>query len=1124
MPHPLLPRLKTVNRGSKPPAEAAIWESRTAVELDKISKDLDVAAGVEMQINSIPDLWARATLFEMGLFETARIAADETSAFARGILGEWRGLLAMLALKEYLNLTELTQRPVRLPSNPAIGRNAGFLDVAAQLAPGGALAKEKGGPEPWLELNVLLYGGQPIGITSPSTLVCTATDCSDAVGTSGQVKVPRINKERVPWFDGLVLRDPRGYIAPWEKRALAVWLNELQTNLLNHPGWSGDSNCTDFATLINRYKADLGGSVGEVTYFSMGLGFGSGIFTCIPNPVQELREPVPPVSSAVRLIPSTSRTPDVDVLVIDRSIADQWKIRPEEIRVSSNIPLSLASRGESLKGPRTAIAGKPLGNNTEWRVEEDFFTDKLIAVVQEQAFPGTLASKGDDSLFYLKKERVSPIPPVPVALLDHLTPTDIAQHLQFTAGPNDSIIVRLTLNLSGPDGRGREFTMTHPYESNDIVVVTDVPILEIWPNFVTERETQARVGVSAGAAPAPGQPAPTPAESKPWSVYYTYYSFVGKKCFYAKPFLPGEPAVPKQNKNDLDGSEFAITLTRNFPEAMVCSATAEGAPLGILLLKPPVLVKSFGKSWKVGVDFGTTGTNVYAGEAGANPQPMTFQHRFATVTAAGQQRSRMDTSFLFSDQERKGVSTRNMLSLYHHLVHQPTRLEPLLDGHIFFFRVAQDVDASAGSMESNMKWGEKVERIRAEAFLEQVCVQCAAEARCKGADSISWRFSFPSVFSDDDLDEFNKIWEKIVKACTNNTGVTATNIKDPRSESVAAAIYFARLPGVAISPGAICIDIGGGTSDVAIWQGHDGKSALKLQTSLRLAGRDMFLAPLSPVPSFFKALGVNETIIKRLDQAANTPKAFYAQADALLSCEGDRMLSILPTAVGEPIVREFLQLLELGLSGVFYYVGSLLFYLVKRGRYVQGRTKVSVGGNGAKMLHWCAKGSFSGKSPVAGRFKAILEKSSGFPPNSFDIIISSDPKCEVAYGLVVDDIPLEDSDREEEVVAGETFVVDGDSHAWDELIDTQVLKRGLRPKSERLEAFLKLADPSEARDENLLADIPGIVRDELINSTLADEKYLHIEPIFIIELREYLKHAARAWAARHQGRATAGRV
>jgi cell division ATPase FtsA len=63
------------------------------------------------------------------------------------------------------------------------------------------------------------------------------------------------------------------------------------------------------------------------------------------------------------------------------------------------------------------------------------------------------------------------------------------------------------------------------------------------------------------------------------------------------------------------------------------------------------------------------------------------------------------------------------------------------------------------------------------------------------------------------------------------------------TESLAAARYFLTLSDLAASDekGFVCLDIGGGTTDISIWQKDNGSNH-RLQTSLRFAGRDILIA------------------------------------------------------------------------------------------------------------------------------------------------------------------------------------------------------------------------------------------------------------------------------------------
>src|SRR5688500_18757470 len=100
--NPLLPRLI---EGSGPAnlTKVGEWQARGADELKNVSNILEVNVP-NVEINSIPTIWARPLLFEMALFSKNHKLHEQ-------IVGEWRGLLALIALFEFKGLP-LTVMPI----------------------------------------------------------------------------------------------------------------------------------------------------------------------------------------------------------------------------------------------------------------------------------------------------------------------------------------------------------------------------------------------------------------------------------------------------------------------------------------------------------------------------------------------------------------------------------------------------------------------------------------------------------------------------------------------------------------------------------------------------------------------------------------------------------------------------------------------------------------------------------------------------------------------------------------------------------------------------------------------------------------------------------------------------
>lgn len=1085
--HPVLPRMKKQSRVGVFQT-AGQWDTRGSTELEYLSSGLDVER-VEFEVNSIPDMWARPILFSMALF-------DPNHALHARVQGEWRGLLALLALRE-LRSTRLTAQRVIIPDSTQKGDAAdddpagdepaapNFLEALSKLTPQKTLATDT----TWHDLYVLLLNNKPVGITSPSSLVCTATDCYGRL-------------DKAQWCsDGRFLTDPSAQLSFSERQALAGWLKTLSDSLQQHETLHITSKEWDaLQKLLENYIEDLGGDSESVPELSElgSLQINSGFFLYLDRPVKSHTD-FEPMRSHVRLLPSRQPAPADSILVIDRAIADQWRMAPHDILIAGTISLDSLPFSE-LAGSQGPFAGVTADNLRFWE-QKDFFTERLFVISQEKALPGALKANipGSDILRYNHSQLVTPILPLTKDLIDYLSVDDLARSLSFEQ-TSDGILVRLRLRLSGASGTGKAFEIRKEYRFKDreVILVESVPVLEVWPNFEFVNNANS------------------------WGAYFTYYDVSGvRNAFYAEPYTPNSASAITQAANDQRGElERYVIRTNSYPEVMACKAPVANPdtnqmdlqPAGLILLEKPQPLQGVGHVFKVGIDFGTTSTNVYLKSPLAEPQPVTFKDHFLQVTASGDRRAVMHKQFLPVGDEKTPF-----LSLFRDLqfIVNPQQLRPLLDGHIYYIEGYKTFDAIDKNVNTNLKWADdNGARVRVQAFLEQLCIQVAAEAAVSGASSISWAYSYPTAFSGDRQREgFPEIWNQVTRACASATGLLqADGGPTSKTESVASALFFREYPTIkaSIAAGTVCIDIGGSTSDIAIWQQSD----LCWQTSMRFAGRDMFLNYLREKPELLETFGLD---VSKLREAKGARDAFYAQADALLLEKSDELFELLPRHVGSDAVRQLIDYLAVGLSGLFYYVGSLMNFLVSKEKYRKEMPNIYVGGNGARMFQWLAVGNYSADSPINALFKSALLRASGFDEAEvFTVQISPRPKAEAAYGLVSEK-ELKHANGTDEVVAGESFVEGGKEQAWNELLKAERLTKGLEVPTTltRLNHFVdtynSYANSRGARVSPLVIDAISM---RTIKSRLAttlsdlkglDPKNAQVEPVFIMALRHLLE-------------------
>jgi hypothetical protein len=1076
MTHPILPKLK-MGHNVRNFKEAGKWDVRTDDALKKLSEGLKVDK-IETEISSIPDMWARPMLFEMALFNSEHVLHER-------ILGEWRGLLAMLALKEVVPLNRLTVTEVTLPvvrpardEEPQGGNEADdrdFLLTLAKLLPQASLANDT----TWRNLYVFLFNGQPIGMTSPTTLVATAADYLD-----------RINSGEVGWYNGTHLKDPVQALPPRHQQILSGWLANLITRMRQHPGLNQD-RWDQVAGLLNEFKRALGAGSCELSRSGFGIeGPEAGVFKYLDKPADgsSIQD-----ASHVRLIPSERRAPAKPLLIFERQIAQQWNMSPQNVTVDG--AQTLASTQVQVK------------NADVWRAA-DFFTKKLFVIYQKDAFPATLGRGNQTLTLPGGTADVTPLLPLNSGLMQHLTVEDLAERVSWEQTP-EGLKLRLFLQLSGPDGdpAGRPVELSKLYRREDIQTLDNVPILEIWPNFK-----------AAG-----------------WNAYYTCYSADDvSTTFAAKPFALGdavESEVPLGGRR-----QRRYWRTNAYPEAMICRAAfpntqtnqMEVHDAGLLLLTPPKEVRAQGRTFKVGIDFGATSTTICA-RTGDQPNPVEFANRKVSVTASGDVAQAQLFDFFLPRRE----SEMPVLSFFQDFNNNPAgpELRAFLDGHAYLLETAELFDPGAEGLAFDLKWSsERADRRRVRAFLSQLCLQTAAELIDDGATGVSWAFSYPTAFSDEQMEGFPGIWRQVTADCTAQSGLSLLTPNASQTESVAAALYFVNHRNAATAVGTIFMDIGGSTTDISVWQNNTPV----WQTSVLLAGRNIFSNYLWHNPDF---LGLFDVDVARLPQVkkqwGTDRRPYYALTDALLRYNSERIFEQLPVHAGTEQVKAVRQHLALGVSGLFYYVGSLLQYLMQEGVYHQEVPNVYVGGNGSRIFRWL---DIDGEERINALYKAVFSQGAGWTDDqAFRVVLSPEPKREAAYGLVSNG-NLRGGNFEHKVLAGESFIAEGMIREWEAAASTP----GKNKAGERKlawntvltpEAFTKklsapqkldrLTDFSEtfnkfARNRGLVSVVSlndeqaGEVRKRLGQSLSLYRQTdktanIVVEPVFIIALRQWLE-------------------
>lgn len=1072
MSKPLLPSLKT-GHGVQPP-DVGKWDARKADELDTISEGLDVNQA-ETQVNSIPDVWARPLLFEMALFSSDK---DGKKHPLRGqVLGEWRGLLAMLALKEIKNLKILTAKKVEIKLNDK-EKNPVFLEILHKLIPAKSLAADN---TKWSHLYLFLFQighhTRPIGLTSPTTLVATPTHYFN-----------HIDQNKIPWFDGKILQDPINYLSKLEKEALAGWLDSINRSLSIHPG-KDEKILEKLSGLLQSFVEDLDADINfSEGVTSFGIEKGSGIFYYLDKSAGASVG----TGSDINLVASENRNPQIPMLIVDRSIATDWDKQLKDITVSGSATLADLPVNDFVT--RNQIGTHAIKDAQIWQPKE-LFTEKLYVVRNDNAFSGAKQESWlKDEKPKLNNQPISIILPINEELLEYLDEDDLLQKLKFQQGTDGEIIVRLRLTLG--TNTPRPFEVKKTYSRNEIIDYEQVPVIEVFPNFKKDN----------------------------WKAYYVAYSADNpKNTFQVKPrsSISEKVKIAGTDKEEwnwriessvedakipisanADG-ERLIWRFESYPNVMICSAKdtdGNNQKAGLLLLKSPIALPPANRTFTAGIDFGASGTSVYKSSNGVK-EPLKFENRKLSVTAHTQQSQLFDFFFPPLSFEIP------FLSIFQDFNNRAGKYLPIANGHIYYVEDKQLPE----NIYTDLKWSdEENHNLFSEAFLTQLCLQTVAELVQDGAAAIDWKFSYPTAFSKTRLGSFNPIWQRIIKNTTELTGIKSNSFSN-LTESVAAALFFRdntreNAHKAQTGLGTVFVDIGSSTSDISVWQGDK----LLWQVSLLYAGRDILLDYLDR----------NQTILGDLGLSLTPTKHFYAQIDAILRKDGDQIFTNL---LGKDL-KDLKKHLALGLSGLFYYIGLGINCLRQRNIYEKAEMPhFYFGGNGSQMFRWLINGQHWDESDLGRLFeplfetvfkKALGEELKGY----FKLEMSNLPKREAAFGLVCN-ADLETEGKCKDVFAGENYIENKTEYDWSQVLDEERLTDSLEPPAnlgklaEFIEEFNKFAVKSEGLvqkfdcDERKLSNVRGHLGNSLndLAKLRAKNEGVVVQPIFILALKHLLK-------------------
>jgi hypothetical protein len=122
-------------------------------------------------------------------------------------------------------------------------------------------------------------------------------------------------------------------------------------------------------------------------------------------------------------------------------------------------------------------------------------------------------------------------------------------------------------------------------------------------------------------------------------------------------------------------------------------------------------------------------------------------------------------------------------------------------------------------------------------FLKELALLISSNAAAAGALEVHWSVSYPSAFSPNEARNYRRVWGELCTELSALTGLRQQFMEDGgegglQTEAVAFASYFGNYLARQMVHTA-CLDVGGGTTDISIWQ----ENSLLHQVSIPYAWR-----------------------------------------------------------------------------------------------------------------------------------------------------------------------------------------------------------------------------------------------------------------------------------------------
>ena len=866
---------------------------------------------------AIPDIYSNALQLHFLLEEAASMQKYNSDAVRL-----WRGLLTLIALKDYLELPLSWERVV-LPGNssnllnnalvhpPAEAKNALFSQNN-QLWDGKTFFVLKWHFQNKKQIDLLLY--------SPVTLIFPVADWRNVY----------TQLESISWYD----KDRREFLAPesilneHEKEIVYFWLSQVAMRLTSDVSNSAQRN---IRMHLNEYMSTLNVPAIKEESFQLvdivGMNIASGELPGVGQTVKAV------LSSNMLNIPPEIRS---NRIFSDQICYFKCNQNPfQNCQFSNNYKINSHSN---------CYAFLPIHKDM-WVANSDLVKNLRLTWSIKDGKEYIIASITINEKPYQREYRV----------------LDVASEE--------------TRSLS-------EKYIAVPYGE---VEAHKMPLVSVWPD---------RVGAD-------------------WKNYYIMLDGTGCNS--------GDLQIAQQSVCKTGSNEYVVqigSIPKMIPIVKKRGEAGNEISVGIITPRLNLTQKDSAGEAVVAVDLGTSSTRVFY-KIDAKIDELDIRDDYPTMVTECHQRKELLVRDNFIPPKTFKRSKGTLFSIFRkssYLKQLKQSVEPMLDGVIYqpsytgALYAVEFLEDSGTNLISDLKWN-RARRPYYTAFMKQLLLHVTILLARKGVNKITWKYALPENMGEIE-NQVKDIWEKELVPYLESVSNTRHSVEDRIIESEASSKYFFANPTfpVDLEKGYLVIDIGGGSSDIALWQGTEKRARMLWHTSVSVAGRRLFTRLIEQELQHLCEDVIEENLEGHVNLIENekdenrrsvlTEILLNANFTDLLNNYLDNCLEH-SDGWGNKLCLKINKGISLLVFALGYQIGAMMnngSFSVPVG---QGAFVIAFGGRGANILKW----RNDEEEKIVELFKAGINAAGQAANFSVRIILSDDPKCEVARGLL-EEIPF----------------------------------------------------------------------------------------------------------------------